>query len=157
VEESFKNSGLDLYTMPEKRARRDWASAQQVRLPHRCQRQWRDPEQKMGGQCGKYRSFSVRAYYRQESKLRTAHKAKNKAPIETITDDKRLLDKDCEIDDLRTQRDHWRTQAEQITRLLTDGREQEERKNQVCGRGFWGNLSPEDGFGVLTTYVGKPR
>jgi hypothetical protein len=42
--------------------------------------------------------------------------------------DKRLLDKDREVDDLRAQRDHWRTQAEQITRLLTDGREHEQKK-----------------------------
>lgn len=47
--------------------------------------------------------------------------------------DKRLLDKDREIDDLRTQRDHWRTQAEQITRLLTDGREQDKKKKS----GVW--------------------
>jgi hypothetical protein len=47
--------------------------------------------------------------------------------------DKRLLDKDREIDDLRTQRDHWRTQAEQITRLLTDGREYEKKKKS----GVW--------------------
>jgi hypothetical protein len=47
--------------------------------------------------------------------------------------DKRLLDKDREIDDLRVQRDHWRTQAEQITRLLTDGREQDRKKKS----GVW--------------------
>ncbi len=47
--------------------------------------------------------------------------------------DKRLLDRDREIDDLRTQRDHWRTQAEQITRLLTDGREHEKKKKS----GVW--------------------
>src|SRR5262245_45528119 len=47
--------------------------------------------------------------------------------------DKRLLDKDREIDDLRVQRDHWRTQAEQITRLLTDGRAQEKQKKS----GVW--------------------
>jgi hypothetical protein len=51
--------------------------------------------------------------------------------------DKRLLDKDREIDDLRTQRDHWRTQAEQITRLLTDGREQDKKKKS----GVWAWLS----------------
>jgi hypothetical protein len=47
--------------------------------------------------------------------------------------DKRLLDRDREIDDLRAQRDHWRTQAEQITRLLTDGREHENKKKS----GVW--------------------
>jgi hypothetical protein len=47
--------------------------------------------------------------------------------------DKRLLDRDREIDDLRVQRDHWRTQAEQITRLLTDGREHEKKKKS----GVW--------------------
>jgi hypothetical protein len=47
--------------------------------------------------------------------------------------DKRLRDKDCEIDDLRMQRDHWRTQAEQITRLLTDEREQDKKKKS----GVW--------------------
>ncbi len=47
--------------------------------------------------------------------------------------DQRLLDKDREIDDLRTQRDQWRTQAEQITRLLTDGREHENKKTS----GVW--------------------
>jgi hypothetical protein len=46
--------------------------------------------------------------------------------------DKRLLDKDREVDDLRAQRDHWRTQAEQITRLLTNGREHEKKKSS-----FW--------------------
>jgi hypothetical protein len=34
----------------------------------------------------------------------------------------RLLDREREIDDLRGQRDHWRTQAEAVTLLLTDGR-----------------------------------
>jgi hypothetical protein len=45
--------------------------------------------------------------------------------------EKRLLDKEAEIanfraqvDDLRTERERWRIQAEQITRLLTDHREQ---------------------------------
>ena len=47
--------------------------------------------------------------------------------------DKRLLDRGREIDDLRVQRDHWRAQAEQITRLLTDGREHEKKKNS----GVW--------------------
>ena len=47
--------------------------------------------------------------------------------------DQRLLDKDREIEDLRTQRDHWRTQAEHITRLLTDGREHEKQKKS----GVW--------------------
>jgi hypothetical protein len=42
--------------------------------------------------------------------------------------DQRLRDKDQEIDDLKAQRDHWRTQAEQITRLLTDGRAHEQKK-----------------------------
>jgi hypothetical protein len=45
--------------------------------------------------------------------------------------DKRLLDKDREVDDLKAQRDHWRTQAEQITRLLADGREREKKSS------FW--------------------
>jgi hypothetical protein len=50
--------------------------------------------------------------------------------LETKLDvtDQRLLDKDREIDDLKAQRDHWRIQAEQITRLLTDGREHEKKK-----------------------------
>jgi hypothetical protein len=39
--------------------------------------------------------------------------------------DQRLLDKDREIEDLKAQRDHWRVQAEHITRLLTHGREHE--------------------------------
>ena len=47
--------------------------------------------------------------------------------------DQRLLDKDREIDDLRTQRDQWRTQAEHITRLLTDGRAHEKQKKS----GVW--------------------
>jgi hypothetical protein len=47
--------------------------------------------------------------------------------------DQRLLDKDREIDDLRTQRDQWRTQAEHITRLLTDGRAHEKQKKS----GIW--------------------
>jgi hypothetical protein len=47
--------------------------------------------------------------------------------------DKRLLDRDREIDDLRMQRDHWQTQAEQITRLLADGREQDQKKKS----GVW--------------------
>jgi hypothetical protein len=50
--------------------------------------------------------------------------------LETKLDvtDQRLLDKDREIDNLKAQRDHWRIQAEQITRLLTDGREHEKKK-----------------------------
>ena len=63
--------------------------------------------------------------------------------------DKRLHDKDREIDDLRTQRDYWRTQAEQITRLLTDGREQDKKKKFGCVGGgvphcqdhLWGKIS----------------
>jgi chromosome segregation ATPase len=54
--------------------------------------------------------------------------------------EKRLLDKQSEIenfrvqvDDLRNERERWRTQAEQITRLLTDQREKEQPKE----RGFW--------------------
>lgn len=39
--------------------------------------------------------------------------------------EQRLLDRNRELDDLRTQRDHWRAQAEQITRLLADGRGQD--------------------------------
>ena len=49
--------------------------------------------------------------------------------------EKRLLDKDAEIqnfrvqvDDLRSERERWRIQAEQITRLLTDQREKEQAK-----------------------------
>ena len=42
--------------------------------------------------------------------------------------DQRLRDKDQEINDLKAQRDHWRTQAEHITRLLTDGRAYEQKK-----------------------------
>jgi len=58
--------------------------------------------------------------------------------------EKRLLDKEAEIenfraqvDDLRTERERWRIQAEQITRLLTDQREQE----QVNKPRFWAWLS----------------
>ena len=54
--------------------------------------------------------------------------------------EKRLLDKQSEIenfrvqvDDLRNERERWRTQAEQITRLLTDQREKEQPKKT----GFW--------------------
>ena len=54
--------------------------------------------------------------------------------------EKRLLDKQSEIenfrvqvDDLRNERERWRTQAEQITRLLTDQREKEQAKKT----GFW--------------------
>jgi hypothetical protein len=47
--------------------------------------------------------------------------------------DQRLRDKDREIDDLKVQRDHWRTQAEHITRLLTDGRAHEQKKKS----GLW--------------------
>jgi excisionase family DNA binding protein len=49
--------------------------------------------------------------------------------------EKRLLDKESEIenfraqvDDLRSERERWRIQAEQITRLLTDQREKEQAK-----------------------------
>jgi chromosome segregation ATPase len=49
--------------------------------------------------------------------------------------EKRLLDKESEIqnfrvqvDDLRSERERWRVQAEQITRLLTDQREKEQAK-----------------------------
>jgi len=47
--------------------------------------------------------------------------------------DQRLRDKDQEINDLKVQRDHWRTQAEHITRLLTDGRAHEQKKKS----GLW--------------------
>ena len=47
--------------------------------------------------------------------------------------DQRLRDKDQEINDLKAQRDHWRTQAEHITRLLTDGRAHEQKKKS----GLW--------------------
>jgi hypothetical protein len=43
----------------------------------------------------------------------------------------RLLDREREIDDLRGQRDYWRTQSEAVTRLLTDSREKEEKSS------FW--------------------
>jgi hypothetical protein len=56
--------------------------------------------------------------------------------------EKRLLDKDAEIetyrrqmDDLRSERERWRVQAEQITRLLTDGKVTEKK------RSFWAWLS----------------
>ena len=42
--------------------------------------------------------------------------------------EKRLLDRNREVDDLREQRDHWRTQAESVTRLLTDSRQKEKQK-----------------------------
>jgi hypothetical protein len=52
--------------------------------------------------------------------------------------EKRLLDKASEIenyraqvDDLRAERDRWRIQAEQITRLLMDGKEKEHGKKQT--------------------------
>ena len=58
--------------------------------------------------------------------------------------EKRLLDKESEIenfraqvDDLRTERERWRIQAEQITRLLTDHREKEQAKKPR----FWDWLS----------------
>ena len=58
--------------------------------------------------------------------------------------EKRLLDKESEIEnfraqvgDLRTERERWRTQAEQITRLLTDQREKEQAKKPR----FWAWLS----------------
>ena len=58
--------------------------------------------------------------------------------------EKRLLDKESEIehfraqvDDLRTERERWRIQAEQITRLLTDHREKEPAKKPR----FWDWLS----------------
>jgi hypothetical protein len=58
--------------------------------------------------------------------------------------EKRLLDKEAEIenfraqvDDLRTERERWRVQAEQITRLLTDHREQEQANKPR----FWAWLS----------------
>ena len=58
--------------------------------------------------------------------------------------EKRLLDKDAEIqnfrtqvDDLRSERERWRVQAEQITRLLTDQREKEQAKKP----GFLARLS----------------
>jgi chromosome segregation ATPase len=58
--------------------------------------------------------------------------------------EKRLLDKEAEIEnfraqvsDLRTERERWRVQAEQITRLLTDQREQEQAKKPR----FWAWLS----------------
>ena len=58
--------------------------------------------------------------------------------------EKRLLDKESEIenfraqvDDLRSERERWRIQAEQITRLLTDQREKEQAKKPR----FWDWLS----------------
>ena len=58
--------------------------------------------------------------------------------------EKRLLDKESEIenfraqvDDLRSERERWRIQAEQITRLLTDQREKEQSKKPR----FWVWLS----------------
>ena len=58
--------------------------------------------------------------------------------------EKRLLDKESEIenfrvqvDDLRNERERWRIQAEQITRLLTDQRE----KGQAQKTGLWAWLS----------------
>jgi hypothetical protein len=58
--------------------------------------------------------------------------------------EKRLLDKESEIenfclqvDDLRNERERWRIQAEQITRLLMDQREKEQTKKT----GFWAWLS----------------
>jgi excisionase family DNA binding protein len=58
--------------------------------------------------------------------------------------EKRLLDKESEIknfraqvDDLRSERERWRIQAEQITRLLTDQREKEQSKKPR----FWAWLS----------------
>jgi chromosome segregation ATPase len=58
--------------------------------------------------------------------------------------EKRLLDKESEIenfraqvDDLRNERERWRVQAEQITRLLTDQRE----KEQAQKTGLWAWLS----------------
>jgi hypothetical protein len=58
--------------------------------------------------------------------------------------EKRLLDKEAEIenfraqvDDLRTERERWRIQAEQITRLLTDQREKEQARKPR----FWDWLS----------------
>jgi chromosome segregation ATPase len=58
--------------------------------------------------------------------------------------EKRLLDKESEIEnfraqvgDLRSEREHWRVQAEQITRLLTDQRE----KEQVRKPGLWAWLT----------------
>jgi molecular chaperone GrpE (heat shock protein) len=50
--------------------------------------------------------------------------------------EKRLLDKDAEIelyrrqmDDLRSERERWRVQAERITRLLTDGKVTEKKRS----------------------------
>ena len=75
--------------------------------------------------------------------------AAKKAITETQTGnlevtEKRLLDKESEIEhfraqvgDLRTERERWRTQAEQITRLLTDQREKEQAKKPR----FWAWLS----------------
>ena len=58
--------------------------------------------------------------------------------------EKRLLDKESEIDhfraqvdDLRSERERWRIQAEQITRLLSDHREKEPAKKPR----FWHWLS----------------
>ena len=58
--------------------------------------------------------------------------------------EKRLLDKESEIenfraqvDDLRSERERWRIQAEQITRLLTDQREKEQARKPR----FWDWLS----------------
>jgi excisionase family DNA binding protein len=43
--------------------------------------------------------------------------------------DQRLREKDDVIEDLREDRDRWRTQAEQAIRLLTDQRPETERTN----------------------------
>jgi hypothetical protein len=43
----------------------------------------------------------------------------------------------AQVDDLRAERERWRTQAEHITRLLTEQREKEQPKK----RRFWARLS----------------
>jgi excisionase family DNA binding protein len=64
--------------------------------------------------------------------------------VKLAVTEKRLLDKESEIenfraqvDDLRSERERWRIQAEQITRLLTDQREKEQARKPR----FWDWLS----------------
>ena len=64
--------------------------------------------------------------------------------VKLAVTEKRLLDKESEIenfraqvDDLRSERERWRIQAEQITRLLTDQREKEPARKSR----FWDWLS----------------
>ncbi len=62
--------------------------------------------------------------------------------VKLEVNEKRLLDKDAELetyrrqmDDLRAERERWRVQAEHITRLLTDGKATEKK------RSWWAWLS----------------